>query len=233
MKQEEVKQFYDRYAAQQQKTGVNERILSLVGRMKKYGLNRNSRILELGCGIGSITRLLTRTVKDGVIEAVDLSPKSIELLKASLSKNNITARAGDVTNYLPQHNNFDFITLFDVLEHIPLEQHAQLFANLSKIMSDETLLLINTPSPKQIEYDQKYHPDELQVIDQPIYLHKLIPHLANNGLFLHFFELYSIWAVDDYQFMLIQKEQDFTNQRLSDKRTFWEKVVHRLKLLST
>ncbi len=230
MKQEEVKDFYDQYTAQQQKTGINERMLSLLRRMKRYGLNSQSRVLELGCGIGSITRLISKTVKKGIIEAVDLSPRSIELLKARLSNKNITAVAGDITTYQPQNENFDFVTLFDVLEHIPLEQHAQLFANLSQIMTDESLLLINTPSPQHIEYDQKHHPEKLQIIDQPVYLHELMPHLSSNGLFLRFFELYSIWTVDDYQFVLISKRQEFTNQSLSEQRGLWGKIAHRIKL---
>jgi len=231
MDQKKIEDFYDNFSAHQMKVGINERILSLFQRMKKYGLSPSSRILELGSGIGSMTFLLSKKIKSGIVESVDLSPKSIELLNSSIANPAIKGYAADVVNYKPQQSNFDFITLFDVIEHIPIERHAELFKNLAGIMTEKTTLLINIPNPKYIEYDRIHQPEVLQVIDQPIPLTAIAKNAEDNGLFIHHFETYSIWVENDYQFMMIRKDRDFEEVKLSDKRSFSGKVKHRLSLM--
>lgn len=232
MDQKKIEDFYDNFSTHQMKVGINERILSLFQRMKKHGLSSSSRVLELGCGIGSMTYLLSKKVKTGIVESVDLSPKSIELLKSSISNAKVKGFAADVVNYKPTESNFDFITLFDVIEHIPIERHAELFENLSSIMTEQTTLLINIPNPKYIEYDRIHQPEVLQVIDQPIPLTAIAKNAEDNGLFIHHFETYSIWVENDYQFMMIKKDRDFKEVKLSEQRSFMDKIKHRLKLIS-
>lgn len=64
-------EFYDAYVSRQQESGINDRIYGLYKRLIKSGLNKNSNVLELGCGIGAMTYLLSRMVKTGIVEAVD------------------------------------------------------------------------------------------------------------------------------------------------------------------
>ncbi|WP_417592342.1 class I SAM-dependent methyltransferase [Owenweeksia hongkongensis] len=231
MDQKKIEDFYDNFSAHQMKVGVNERIFSLYQRMKKYGLSSSSRILELGSGIGSMTYLLSKKVKSGLVESVDLSPKSIELLNSAISNPAIKGYAADVVNYTPKQSDFDFITLFDVIEHIPIERHAELFKNLASIMTEKTTLLINIPNPKYIEYDRIHQPEVLQVIDQPIPLTAIAKNMEDNGLFMHHFETYSIWVENDYQFMMIKKDREFKEVKLSERRSITEKVIHRLSLM--
>lgn len=231
MDQKKIEDFYDNFSTHQMKVGINERIFSLFQRMKKYGLSSSSRILELGSGIGSMTYLLSKKIKSGIVESVDLSPKSIELLNSSISNPAIKGYAADVVNYKPQQSNFDFITLFDVIEHIPIERHAELFTNLASIMDEKTTLLINIPNPKYIDYDRIHQPEVLQVIDQPIPITSIAKNAEDNGLFIHHFETYSIWVQNDYQFMMIRKDRDFKEVKLSEQRSFTEKVKHRLSLM--
>lgn len=230
MDQKKIEDFYDNFSAHQMKVGVNERIFSLYQRMKKYGLSSSSRVLELGSGIGSMTYLLSKKIKSGLVESVDLSPKSIELLNSSISNPSIEGYAADVVNYTPKQSDFDFITLFDVIEHIPIERHAELFKNLAGIMTEKTTLLINIPNPKYIEYDRIHQPEVLQVIDQPIPLTAIAKNVEDNDLFMHHFETYSIWVDNDYQFMMIKKGREFIEEKLSEKRSFADKVKHRLQL---
>ena len=64
------------------------------------------------------------------------------------------------------------LLLFDVIEHVPLERHQELFA---KIMDDvdKSTLLINLPNPEYILFDQKNQPEVLQEMDQAIFLNDL------------------------------------------------------------
>ena len=85
MKQTEISEFYDEYVQRQLKIGANERLISLYKRLVNLGLNENSRVLELGCGVGIFTKLLSKKISAGIIEAADLSEKTL-LLQKILSK---------------------------------------------------------------------------------------------------------------------------------------------------
>lgn len=229
MKQNEISDFYDEYVQRQIKTGANERLISLYKRLLNGGLNADSRVLELGCGAGIFTKLLAKKVKNGIIEAVDLSEKSVAVAKNELKdRNNIHFDVADVVKYQPKNSDFDMITLMDVIEHIPLEHHAELFANLAKIATEKTNILINIPNPQYIGYARINHPESLQVIDQEVELFTLMQHLEKNGLELAYFEKYGIWEQDDYHFMVIRKKRNFELKHLSDQRNFSKKIFHKL-----
>ncbi|HEY6162052.1 MAG TPA: class I SAM-dependent methyltransferase [Bacteroidia bacterium] len=229
MSENKVAEFYDKYVDQQQNTGINERIYGLYKRMLKLGLNADSNVLELGCGIGVMSYLLSTTVKNGNVECVDISPASVAFAEKRLKRDNMKFTAADVVNYSPSGKNFDIITLFDVIEHIPLEKHGELFKNLSGIANEKTRILVNIPNPSMIEHDRIHRPETLQVIDQPVPLHAIAQHLENNHLELAFFETYSIWMENDFQFFIIQKKKPFREVKLSEKRTVFEKAIKKLE----
>jgi len=216
--------FYDKFKDRQQNIGINDRIFLLYQRLKKYGLNKNSNVLELGCGVGPMTFLLSKKVTKGDIEAVDISPKSIEFAKNKIKQQNIKFIANDIVTYHPQLKKIDFIVLFDIIEHIPKERHAELFKNIASYMDNDTLLFINIPSPEYIEYCEKNEPESLQIIDQAIHIDFFIDNLIKNNLRLLFFESYGIWIRNDYNFFVIEKKKEFKAIDIHACRTIWEKI---------
>lgn len=231
MNNDNVKDFYNDFVNYQTNSGINERIYTLYKKMRSLNLVSSSNVLELGCGIGVMTKLLSNRVKEGYIEAVDLSDKSIELAKSKLDKKNISFFVGDVVNYIPEKKNYDFITLFDVIEHIPIEKHFDLFKNLAKLSDDNTKIVINIPNPEFIDYLTKNDPSSLQIIDQPIPLRTILTNAETNGLQILNFDTYSIWVENDYQFIVIQKKTDYDKIFVNDKRTILQKIKHRLNNL--
>ena len=229
MKKDEIADFYDDFSTKQVKTGANERLISLYKRLSKLGLHSNSKILELGCGVGILTKLLSKQVSTGLIEAVDLSEKSIAIAQNELkSKENIQFQVADVVSYQPRNSDFDFITLMDVIEHIPLGQHDVLFENLVQICTDKTVIAINIPNPQYIGYARRNHPESLQVIDQEVELFPLVSYGEKFGLELVFFQKYGIWEEEDYHFMVVRKKREFKLSHLSDQRNLSEKVLKKV-----
>lgn len=76
---EKTKEYYNEYSTRQKKIGVNERHHSILKKLKKTGLKPSDSVLEIGCGIGTFTGLLSKYINKGNVLAVDLSPKSIEI----------------------------------------------------------------------------------------------------------------------------------------------------------
>ncbi|MBC7449029.1 MAG: class I SAM-dependent methyltransferase [Hymenobacteraceae bacterium] len=221
--QEQIADFYDDFAARQRRIGLNDRIWYLYDRLRGLGLTPDSRVLELGCGVGALTALLARHAKRGYIEAVDLSPESVRFVREQLGGlANVSLQVHDVVTYEPTSRAFDFITLFDVIEHIPLDQHGALFQHVARLADPHTTLLINIPHPALIGYYQQHDPAALQVIDQPVLLAPLVAQLTAAGWALHTLATYSLWRADDYQFLVIRRAQPFTNEPV--RRNAWTRA---------
>ncbi|MGZ3951697.1 MAG: class I SAM-dependent methyltransferase, partial [Flavisolibacter sp.] len=229
MKTEDVAEYYDNAISQQVDSGINDRIYHLYKRLLGLGLKPSSNVLELGCGIGALTFLLSKYLKTGKIEAVDLSEQSIAFARKRIKSPFIIFVSGDIVYHQPRIKNVDFITLFDILEHIPVEKHCEIFRNLSAIVDENTKILINIPNPAYIEYDREHHPDALQIIDQPLPSTFILENLEANGLTLTFFESYSIWVENDYHFFVAGKKKPFKEVTLSSKSDFFQKLKKRLE----
>ncbi|ADY51784.1 Methyltransferase type 12 [Pseudopedobacter saltans DSM 12145] len=226
MDDENIVSFYDEFVEKQRKTAINERIFRLYKRMLKLGLKSGSNVLELGCGIGAMTFLLSKTIKDGKIEAIDISGRSVAFSRDRIKNANVVFYEHDVVNYMSYIKDIDFITLFDVIEHIPIEKHNELFYNISLSCNNKTKILINIPNPECVEYDIKNNPEALQIIDQPVPLQFILKNLENNGLTLSYFETYSIWAENDYQFFVVKKKTDFNEILL--KKNLFKRIIDKL-----
>ena len=225
MKQKEISDFYDEFVQRQLKIGANERLISLYKRLLNLGLKEDSKVLELGCGVGIFTKLLSKKTSTGILEAVDLSEKSVAVAKEELKgKKNILLVVADVVKYQPKNSGFDFITLMDVIEHIPLDQHEELFGNLAKICTEKTQIALNIPNPQYLGYMRIHNPESMQVIDQEVHLFPLMQHLEKHNLELTYFEKYGIWEEEDYHFMVIRKKRNFVLKHLSDHRNISEKI---------
>lgn len=229
MKKDDIADFYDEFSKKQVKTGANERLISLYKRLNKLGLRPDSKILELGCGVGIFTRLLAKNIYVGLIEAVDLSEKSVAIAEKELkNKKNIHFKVADVVQYQPKNSDFDFITLMDVIEHIPLDQHDELFGNLAQICTEKTRIVINIPNPQYIDYTRINNPESLQVIDQEVHLFPLLQNFEKHNLEIIFFEKYSIWEEEDYHFMVVRKKRKFELNHLADRRNVSEKIIKKV-----
>lgn len=229
MKKDDIADFYDEFSKKQVKTGANERLISLYKRLNKLGLKPDSKILELGCGVGIFTRLLAKNIYVGLIEAVDLSEKSVAIAEKELkNKKNIHFKVADVVQYQPKNSDFDFITLMDVIEHIPLDQHDELFGNLAQICTEKTRIVINIPNPQYIDYTRINNPESLQVIDQEVHLFPLLQNFEKHNLEIIFFEKYSIWEEEDYHFMVVRKKRKFELNHLADRRNVSEKIIKKV-----
>jgi ubiquinone/menaquinone biosynthesis C-methylase UbiE len=224
-----VTEFYDEYVAEQANTGINDRIYGVYERLIGLGLNAQSSVLELGCGIGMMTSLMKRTVNQGKIHAIDISAASIEYGKAKFGGANITFSTQDITAFETQLNTPDFITLIDVLEHIPLELHAALFRRISRVMGLNSHFVINLPNPDYIAHDIALEADSLQVIDQPVPFASLIQQLDDAGLELMTYQKYGLWHHDEYQWFVLRIKRPFNEVRIDNSLTVIDKIKRKIK----
>jgi trans-aconitate 2-methyltransferase len=187
-------EFYDSYVDRQLDVGLNERHRAILRWLEVTGLERGHNVLEIGCGIGTLTQLLIGAVgTTGAVTGIDVSPKSVDVARRRLGERaNLTLLAGDVLE-LELAGTFDVVVMPDVIEHIPLESHPRLFSRAASWLSPRGFVLLNYPNPHYLEWCRQHTPEVLQMIDQPIHADELTANAYPHGLYLDFLKTYSIW----------------------------------------
>lgn len=183
---ESVSDFYDDFIKTQEKLGVFVRHRIIFKNLKKLGLKPDSSVLEVGCGIGTVSGLITAYNKKGLFLGCDISPKSVEYASRKLGTDRIKFIVSDMSDF-SSDIKFDFVVFPDVLEHIPVEQHFKLFENISKVCKPATKVLINIPEPNVTEWMRINRPEALQIIDQSLSMKDLM-----NNTYPHGFQVQSI-----------------------------------------
>lgn len=198
--------YYDDFADKQVHGGIHARHLSIDRWLAQFGLVPGMDVLEIGSGVGTQTELVAKRLGgSGSVTGVDLSPRSIELARSRLEGwSNVRLIAGNAVE-IEIDGSFDVVLMPDVIEHIPVEQHRELFAKVRRWLRDTGWVLIHMPNPFYLEWCRHHRPDVLQVIDQPIYTEMLIASIEPNDLYIHHLQTYPIWVAEcDYQVVVLR-----------------------------
>lgn len=216
---EQVKEFYDtKFKDYQKDTGINIRHRTIFKNLIENGLTSTSNVLEIGCGIGSVSGLILKHITSGKLVALDISPESIKMAQTIYSGySNAEFLVNDMTNFT--HSlKFDVIVFPDVLEHIPVEQHAFIFETISKLSNPNAVVLINIPEPNHLNWLREAHPEKIQIIDQALSLRDLLNHSYPFGFELHSVTPYALhYNVNDYVSIVLKKNMKVNNVALKSK----------------
>ena len=207
---DQVAEFYDKYSESQRKTGVHIRHYTILKKLKAAGLKSDSKILEIGCGIGTLTGLLAGFVREGKVICTDISPESISIAK-SLNSNysNIEYFVTDMSDFKPS-DKFDFIVFPDVLEHIPKEQHNNIFRNISKSIHPESKVAVHIPDPINLQYVRDKTPELLQIIDQPLFIEDFAAAVKDTPFMVEIYERYCLFNREpDYNWLLFSVKRSY------------------------
>src|SRR5690554_3311528 len=141
---DKVVSFYDQFADKQEKTGINSRHLSILDKLVSAGLSSHHRVLEIGCGIGTVSQLIAKKVVKGSVLAVDISPESIQKGKELWKgQENLQCEVSDMQGFEKRQQPFDFFVFPDVLEHIPVEQHLPFFETINRNSSRPSVIFFH------------------------------------------------------------------------------------------
>ena len=88
--------------------------------LRRQGLARDARVLEIGCGPGFVTERLLGLVPDGSVTGIDNDPYMIELAERRLAElGGVEVRTGSVSATGFSDASFDAATARLVFQHLP------------------------------------------------------------------------------------------------------------------
>lgn len=114
-------------------------------------------LCDVGCGDGRLLNMIESFVPDSV--GIDVSKRAISLARAF--NPSIEIVHGDVSEL---SRTFQWITLIEVLEHIPDAEMAGFVANVSRIMDPGGYLLITVPTVNVPLHPKHYRHYNLEIL---------------------------------------------------------------------
>ena len=109
-------------------------------------LKQNSRILDIGCGDGTVTKAVS-VATASTTSAIDVSEQAVKVAQEFNSSPHITYLVSNIEDYHPGQK-FDGILMFEIIEH--LFQPEGVLRKLNSLLNEEGILLISTPNDKRL-----------------------------------------------------------------------------------
>jgi SAM-dependent methyltransferase len=120
--------------------GSRSRVIASMMTQMTTGLPPGYHVLEVGCGTGSVLRVLERVCRGGVVIGMDLFAEG---LAHARRRSSCLVVQGNV-HALPFRSAFHVIGLFDVLEHLPDDDAA--LRGLRDLLVPGGALLLSVPA---------------------------------------------------------------------------------------
>jgi 2-polyprenyl-3-methyl-5-hydroxy-6-metoxy-1,4-benzoquinol methylase len=107
--------------------------------------NKDASILEIGCGYGRYTGLLTDILKYEKVIGLDISEEQIQFARNHYNLNNVFC--DDAISFLEKDKNkYNTIILMDVLEHLELSYSIKLLQMIKEALLEGGKLIIQVPN---------------------------------------------------------------------------------------
>lgn len=187
-------------------------------------IQKDSRVLEVGCGVGIITKFLLKEAS--VVHAIDISETNIRVARSYVDSKRCQFHEIDITKDLckmKRFGPFHFVLLADVLEHIPKDNYVELFNCIESLLDPKGIVIITTPSGQYQEYLKQNKPQAVQIIDETITIQELF---SATSLTPRYFSYVDIWGQNQYLHIVFQAGIEYVP--IQPRRPIIRKVRSRL-----
>jgi trans-aconitate 2-methyltransferase len=163
----------------------------------------DSRVLDIGCGIGIATERMAKRARKGVVFGMDISPSQIAYCQKTVSARNTTFHEIDILEEFDRAKDIiggsvDLITLIDVVEHLPRARALRLFEQLGTLLSSGGRVLLTYPSPAYQRHLYSTPGSRLQAVDLIIEVPDILEFSAAAGCQLRSFQYVDVWIKNQY-----------------------------------
>lgn len=186
--------FYDNFIGHFDEQKDNARNREFRALVRKY-LRKPAKVLDVGCALGYNSGWLAE--EGCAVHGIDISPQCI--LQAQERYPQSLWWCGDITEGFDfSTGGFTLILMSDVIEHVPLEKHGAMFANVSRVAEPGCLLLGAVPDPE-------IHATAKQAMYQPVEERVDIPTLLAVAGMAGFSRIVSVYLRGTHYVVVLQR----------------------------
>jgi cyclopropane fatty-acyl-phospholipid synthase-like methyltransferase len=187
---------------------VNPRIEYGWETIKHFAPAKPVRILEVGCGMGSICSRMHKHWPDAFITGIDISTLSIQIAQKLFADDNLNFRESILT---PDtfDEQFDLIVFMDVYEHISVNDRPDVHAAIAKILRNKGKVILTVPTPHNLRWSLVNKPETMQPVDEHISFEVVGKLAGDTGTEVILYERKNVWNVGDYAHIVLEKNDDF------------------------
>lgn len=174
------------------------------------------RILEVGCGMGSICSRMHKHWPDAVITGIDISTLSIQIAQKLFADDNLNFKESILTPDTFEEQ-FDLIIFMDVYEHIAVNDRPDVHAAVSKILRNKGKVILTVPTPHNLKWSLVNKPETMQPVDEHISFEVIGKLAGDTGTEVILYERKNVWNVGDYAHIVLEKNDDFQAEFFKNK----------------
>jgi SAM-dependent methyltransferase len=199
---DDVKAYYDKHSVGKLRDFVNgnARVDRAWHTIQNWGPESPKKVLEIGCGIGTLSWLASGAWPEAEVHGVDISEQSILIANALFKRTNLTFSSHESLDEIIKDpsTKYDFIFLVDVYEHITKNDRQHFFNFFKEYLSETGLLFLSCPTINHQNWLKENKPEGLQPIDEDISIKEImeISEVIHRNLILY--KEVSVWHTGDY-----------------------------------
>lgn len=125
-------------------------------------ISNTERVLDLGCGIGELYEIFSRSNYSGI----DIEPEYIRYATEQYGNALFTCQDAKNTNF--SDNEFDQIIVFGVFHHLSDADCEGVFKEMNRITKEDAVILIIEDTDPEIKYD--FFGNALRFLDKGDYI---------------------------------------------------------------
>lgn len=110
--------------------------------LRSLDIPLNARILDIGCGQGAFLLALQQAGYTN-IQGVDVSETQVDVARKFTDS---ALCVSDIPCWLAAQHDFDYVFMFDVLEHIPVHDQVNFLGTIRRKLSEAGLLFCRVPN---------------------------------------------------------------------------------------
>lgn len=183
-----------------------ERLLRTVELLKKYTPIGNKRVVDLGCGMGILSRLLKD--EGAIVDAVDISEMPLNELKEITG---ITPLQDLVPVTKLEDDRYDIVLSTDLIGYLPKDERRLYFSELSRLVKSDGYVICSTGLDINTE-------DALQPFVELVEteFHPLEWTLSSHAFLIHLIRLFKTPG----DFAKGGKDKEFRSVKTSERKGF-------------
>ena len=167
------------------------------------------RILEVGCGMGSICARMHKHWPGAHITGIDISTMSIQIAQKLFATDRLDFKETILTPDTFKDEQFDLIIFMDVYEHIAVTDRLEVHAALAKFLNNKGKIILTVPTPHNLKWCLVNRPETMQPVDEFITFEVIGKLAADTGTEVILYQLKDIWHPADYAHIVLEKNDDF------------------------